>query len=158
TLKMPPPDEHPEVYLEALASAGERLRRRPVLFAASDAAVLFVGEHAEELERLYDFLVPPGTTALDIVDKRRQDQRAAAAGIAIPRTIFPESGDAAVELATDISYPCLLKPLVSHISSRHLKGLKNQVVHDAATLRTEFDRLAAAGAPCLVQEIIPGGD
>lgn len=157
TLELPPVDERPEISLEILVSTGKRLRQRPVLLVTSDQAVLFVGRNAEEIERLYDVLIPPLSTAVSIVDKRQQYELAVAAGIAIPRTFFPESGDAAVALAAEISYPCLLKPYVGHLGRPHLKG-KSAVVADARTLRSEFDRLIAAGVPCMVQEIVPGGD
>ena len=158
TLELPGIVEEPDVWLETLVSVAERLNRRPVLLVAFDHAVLFVGEHAEELERRYDFLIPPLETSAAIVDKHRQYELAAAAGIPIPRTFVPGSGEEAVGLANDISYPCLLKPFVGYGVADHFDGRKNAVVRDAARLRSEFDRLAAAAVPCLVQEIIPGGD
>jgi len=158
TVELPGIVEEPAVWLETLIAVAERSNRRPVLLVAFDHAVLFVGEHAEELERHYDFLIPPLETSAAIVDKHRQYELAAEAGIPIPRTVFPDSGEAAVELAGDGSYPCLLKPFVGYNVAEHFDGRKNRVVGDAATLRSEFDRVAAAGVPCLVQEIVPGGD
>lgn len=158
TVELPGIVEEPAVWLEALVAVAERSNRRPVLLVAFDHAVLFVGEHAAELERHYDFLTPPLETSAAIVDKHRQYELAAAAGIPIPRTFFPESGEAAVELAGDGSYPCLIKPYVGYNVAGHFGDRKNLVVEDAPALRSEFDRLAAAGVPCLVQEVVPGGD
>jgi D-aspartate ligase len=158
TLELPGIVEEPGLWLETLVAAAERSSRRPVLLVAFDHAVLFVGKHAEELERRYDFLIPPLETSAAIVDKHQQYELAAAADIPIPRTFVPGSGEEAVELANDISYPCLLKPFVGYGVAVHFDGRKNAVIGDAATLRSEYDRLAAAAVPCLVQEIIPGGD
>ncbi len=107
---------------------------------------------------LHSFPIPQLETSAAIVDKHRQYELAAAAGIPIPRTFVPGSGEEAVRLANDISYPCLLSQFVGYGVADHFDGRKNAVVRDAARLRSEFDRLAAAAVPCLVQEIIPGGD
>lgn len=158
TVDLPPIKDSADIWLRTLVAAAERSSRRPVLLVAFDQAVLFVGEHAQELERHYDFLISPLETAAAIVDKHRQYELAAAAGVPIPRTVSPASGEEAAGLASEIPYPCLLKPYVGYGTGSHLGGKKNVVVADAATLQSEFDRLAAAGIPCLVQEIVPGGD
>jgi D-aspartate ligase len=157
TVQLPRVAEEPEAWLEILLSTAERSVRRPVLLVAFDQAVLLVSEHAEELGRAYDFLLPPLSTSASIVDKRRQYELAAAAGIPIPRTLFPGSGAEAVASAAVIEYPVLLKPYVGSAAAAHLGG-KAAVVDDASVLRTLFDRLAADGVPCMVQEIVPGGD
>ena len=77
TVELPGIVEEPDVWLETLVSVAERLNRRPVLLVAFDHAVLFVGEHAEELERRYDFLIPQLETSAAIVDKHRQYELAA---------------------------------------------------------------------------------
>jgi D-aspartate ligase len=157
TVELPGIVDEPEVWLDVLVSTAERLARRPVLLVAFDHAVLFVGQHADELGRLYDCLIPPLSTSAAIVDKRRQYGLAAAAGIPIPRTLFPESSDEALALAAEIGYPCLLKPHVGSAGRMQLGG-KAAAADDPFVLRALFDRIAADGVPCMVQEIVPGGD
>jgi len=157
TIELPRVAEEPEVWLEVLRSTAERSVRRPVLLVAFDQAVLLVASHAEELSRAYDFLVPPLSISASIVDKRRQYELAAATGVPIPGTRFPESGAEAVASAEEIGYPVLLKPYVGSAAAAHLGG-KAAVVDEPSLLRTLFDRLAADGVPCMVQEIVPGGD
>jgi predicted ATP-grasp superfamily ATP-dependent carboligase len=93
TVDLPPIKDSADIWLRTLVAAAERSSRRPVLLVAFDQAVLFVGEHAQELERHYDFLIPPLETAAAIVDKHRQYELAAAAGVPIPRTVSAESGE-----------------------------------------------------------------
>jgi D-aspartate ligase len=157
TLDLPDVVEEPDVWLETLVAAAERSARRPVLLVAFDQALLFAGRNAEKLSRLYDFLIPSLSTATDLVDKHRQYQLAKSAGIPIPRTVYPQSGDEAVTLADEIGYPCLLKPHQSYFGGIRLRA-KVAVADGPAELRTLFDRLAADGVECLVQEIVPGGD
>jgi predicted ATP-grasp superfamily ATP-dependent carboligase len=104
TLELPGIVEEPDAWLETLMAVAERTSRRPVLLVAFDHAVLFVGEHARELEHHYDFLIPPLETSSAIVDKHRQYELAAAAGIPIPRTFFAESGELAVAAGVDLPY------------------------------------------------------
>jgi D-aspartate ligase len=156
TVELPSAGKEPDTWIEALHSIAERSAHRPVLLVAFDQAVVLVGENAEELSRLYDFLVPPSSTSARIVDKRAQYELATAAGIPIPRTFFPENGAEAVASATEIAYPLLLKP---YLGSGTLRlGGKVAVVDNPSTLRALFDQLAAQHVPCMVQEIIPGGD
>jgi D-aspartate ligase len=157
TVDLPGIVQEPEAWLEVLVTTAERLARRPVLLVAFDHAVLFVGHHAAELGRLYDFLIPPLSTSAAIVDKHLQYELAAAAGIPIPRTVFPASSDEALALAAEIGYPCLVKPHVGSAGHMHLGG-KAAAVDDPSALRALFDPLAADGIPCMVQEIVPGGD
>jgi D-aspartate ligase len=157
TVDLPGIVDEPEVWLEVLVSTAERLARRPVLLVAFDHAVLFVAHHADELGRLYDFVIPPLSTSTAIVDKHRQYELAAAAGIPIPRTVFPKSADEALTLAREIGFPCLLKPHVGSAGATQLGG-KAAVVDTPSVLRALFDRLAADGVPCMVQEIVSGGD
>jgi predicted ATP-grasp superfamily ATP-dependent carboligase len=157
TVCMPHVEEQPDVWLEALLSTADRLQRRPVLLPAYDQAVVLVASHAEQLASGYDFLLPPLPTVAGIVDKRRQYDLARSAGIPTPWTRFPESGDEAVALAAEVSYPCLLKPYVPADAAGHIAG-KAVLVGGAETLRREFDRLAAVGVRCMLQEVVPGGD
>jgi D-aspartate ligase len=157
TAYLPRLEDEPEVWLEVLTSTAGMSVRHPVLLVGFDQALLLVGEHAEELAGLYDFLVPPLSTSAAIVDKRRQYGLAAAAGIPIPRTFFPESSAEAVASAAEIEYPVLLKPYVGSAAAARLGG-KAKVVDDPSMLRALFDRLADDGVPCMVQEIVPGGD
>ena len=157
TLELPPVDAAPDVWLDILDSTARRLSQRPVLLVAFDQALLLVGKHADELGRRYDFLIPPLATSAAMVDKQQQYELARAAQIPIPRTVFPRSGEEAVALAADIAYPCLIKPHVGSAAGRELGG-KIAVVPDRSTLKRLFDRTAAAGIPCMVQEIVPGGE
>jgi D-aspartate ligase len=157
TVELPTPANDPDAWLEALVSTAERMDQRPVLLVAFDHAVLLVGQHADELGRLYDFLIPPLSISTALVDKRRQYELADAAGIPIPRTVFPGSSDEAVAVADEIGFPCLLKPHVGSAGSAQLGG-KAAVVDDTASLRELFDRLYADDIPCMIQEIVPGGD
>jgi len=157
TLELPPVDAAPDAWLDVLDSVARRLSRRPVLLVAFDQALLLVGKHAEELGRRYDFLMPPLATSAAMVDKQQQYELARAAQIPIPRTAYPRSGDEAVALADDIGYPCLIKPHIGSAAERELGG-KIAVAPDPSTLRRLFDRTAPVGIPCMVQEMVPGGD
>jgi predicted ATP-grasp superfamily ATP-dependent carboligase len=142
TVDLPGIVDEPEVWPEVLVSTAERLPRRPVLLVTFDHAVLFVGHHADELGRLYDFLIPPLSTSAAIVDKHRQYELAAAAGIPIPRTVFPKSADEALTLAREIGFPCLLKPHVGSAGATQLAGRPRW-----STTRRCFERCSTDSPP-----------
>jgi predicted ATP-grasp superfamily ATP-dependent carboligase len=155
---LPPAEEQPGEWLSLLEQAGERLPGPAVLFATSDAHTALVSENQPALARHYRFVVPPAETARQIIDKRRQYEAARAAGIPIPESFFPATGQQAREVAGRVAYPCLLKPCLSHVGRKLLDGRKLVVVHSPAELVTAFARLADRGAQFMVQEIVPGGD
>jgi predicted ATP-grasp superfamily ATP-dependent carboligase len=142
------------VFLNDLES---RLERPAAVFATSDADVLFLAVHGEQLGPNLRFLVPDRTTVETILDKRRQYQHALAAGVAVPAMRFVESAAAAPAIADAIGYPCIVKPCLSHIA-RRAGGKKLRIAQSPAELVDACQELERRGLECVIQEIVPGGD
>lgn len=157
TLRLPPVAEQPESWLALLRDIGERAPRRPVLFATSDELMLFASAHAGQLEPLFAMLLPRHELVAALVDKRRQHELAAAAGIPVPYTAWPANETELDRAAAETPYPCALKPAASHLGTPIL-GAKLHVVNNPRELHAAFRHWGAAGVELMIQEIIPGGD
>jgi predicted ATP-grasp superfamily ATP-dependent carboligase len=150
-----PPGADNAALAERIERIGERLTGRAVLFPTSDATNELVATRGELLAKHFDFLVPPAELLARILDKRAQYRAAAAAGVPIPRTDFPESETELDALAGELEYPCILKPYQSHTRSTRKKVI---VASSREELRAAYREHGAKGTPWMVQEIIPGGD
>jgi D-aspartate ligase len=147
---------NPDQWLEFLRDLAERVPEPPVLFATSDQHMLFLAQHTEDLRDRFRFLVPSPNVVETIVNKRRQYALAGSAGIPIPATFFPDSLGELRAVATEISYPCILKP-ESYVGRRKI-GKKVVNVASPDALEAEYQRLVEPGTPFMVQEVVPGED
>jgi predicted ATP-grasp superfamily ATP-dependent carboligase len=145
----------PHELAQWIERAGERLPRRGVLFATSDAFVELVSNHAEVLGKHFDFLVPDADLLARILDKRAQYRAAEAAGVPIPRTFFPDSEQELRDVAGEVGYPCILKPYTSHLRGMRAKVIR---VDSKARLFASYHEHTGRGVRFMVQAIVPGGD
>jgi D-aspartate ligase len=88
-----------------------------------------------------------------MLDKQRTYELARELGIETPRTILVE-GDAAP--AEEVGFPCVLKPVHSHLLARHTPRVKVLRAEDPGDLRRKLGELAALGIDVMVTETIPG--
>ena len=125
------------------------------LIPSSDETVELVARHGEKLSSSYRLMAPPDEVARRIMDKRCGMEAARRAGVATPKV--HGLADARSHERADLTYPILVKPVVSH-EFRQCFGSKLFVANN----RTELAGLAAlttgAGVDCELVEIVPGPD
>ncbi len=91
------------------------------------------------------------------IEKDRTYELAGVIGVRAPRTVIVTSLKDALEQATGLGFPCLLKPAVGHRFYAEL-GVKMYRVGSAAELQEIWAQAADTGGELLIQEYIPGGD
>jgi D-aspartate ligase len=134
--------------------------REAVLLACGDEGLELIARHRPELLELgLRPMEADDEVLLAMLDKRRTDELAREHGIAVPR-VLPLRGPADIEaVSREFGYPCVLKPVHSHIFVRRTGSRAKVVAVDSeAALRTEFDRLHGLGVEMLVIEVITGPD
>jgi len=154
---LPPPDERADAWIELLTSVGSLLGVPGVLFFTSDTHAVLVAEAQDVLRRYFRFLIPSAQTMERIVNKRIQYSVAQATGIPIPKSYFPESVEEVIGIASEVIYPCILKPYKAHLGRSKIVG-KVALVQTPEQLVAEYRRLDATEVHFLVQEVVPGGD
>jgi D-aspartate ligase len=93
-----------------------------------------------------------------MLDKVRTYELAAEVGVPCPRTWTASRPDDAHRIATEVSFPCALKPVHSHLFARHFGQAKVFVVGDEKELTTSLAGTLALGLEMMATEIIPGPD
>jgi D-aspartate ligase len=126
---------------------------RVVLFPERDAHVAFCLRHWDELR---DVAALPYPDDPGIVERLRRKEsvtlEAERAGVALPRTAYPDSESAVREL--DLRPPLLVKPVAGQEFAA-VFGEKLFVAEDAAAAAQAWERARAAGFETVVQELIP---
>ncbi|SNC74364.1 hypothetical protein SAMN04487881_2261 [Marinobacter sp. es.048] len=153
----------PEEQLDALIKKAEAAEfpGRPILLFSQDSHVISAWARLEELDRYFIVPIPPQKEGEIMMDKTRFHQWALENGVDVPRSEIVASLDGLIDLAADLSFPCILKPLVrtSAWDSAH-KNKKFFLLNSEKELQ-EFVRSAdpfRLSNRFILQEWVPGGD
>ncbi|MDW5562305.1 MAG: hypothetical protein SA339_03690 [Methanomassiliicoccus sp.] len=151
--------KQPEAFMEALMEAGEQQDEKPVLFPASDPAVLFLSRNRSKLETRFEFILPSEKVVEAMVNKRLQYEEAKRLGIPMTETFYPRTMDDVEDGMRRLRFPAFIKPLYSHLWNP-IFGNKGFVVKDAVELREKMRKVFESGQEVMVQDIIwpPGKD
>lgn len=156
--------ESPDRLLAYLLEMGKEIDGKSVIFPTRDDDLIFLDRFRTELEPFY-IPVAPHTEALEAcLDKFETFRWAQRAGVSTPRCWkIATAQDFADVLASDVSYPCVLKPLSAHHwrqgqNWQHVGARKAVCVSSAEELRKEYEFIARVEPRALLQELVPGPD
>lgn len=154
--RCPDPMEQPEALLEFLVAEGKTLGSQGILFPASDAYVLFVSRHRDQLQPYFRFMLPPPEVVEAILNKRGQYELAERFGIPYPPTFYPESPADLEPIQHQLQYPVFIKPYYSHLWREKFPGTKGFVARSPQELLDRFAEVKRAQLQAMVQSIVPG--
>jgi predicted ATP-grasp superfamily ATP-dependent carboligase len=145
---------------DLIVDIGSTLDKKPVLFCTSDTAVLNVSNHRADIEKYYDFVLPPHHVIETLMSKRLFDDFAVANGFLVPRTLFTQDEDEARKAADKISYPCLIKPEYRDHSWSSLVSSTDKVLlaESKKVLINYFKKYNISNRNLVIQEWIEGSD
>jgi len=126
-----------------------------VLVPCADEEARLISQHRAALSLMYRLITPDWDVLQWAYDKRRMNERAAALGIDVPRSLFPAGRG---ELAhAEVPFPAIIKPTVKH-GPNALTRAKAWRVDDRDALLARYDEAVALVGPeaVVVQELIPG--
>lgn len=152
----PHPEREEERFVELLLALSARWPGA-VLIPASDETLVVAARHKARLQQHFVVACPDAQTVGKVIDKQLTYPLAAAAGVAVPRTLNPSSLGELRKTAGELLYPCLVKPAQSHRFYARF-GCKMFVAADGGELLGYYMQAAAAGLDVMVQEYIPGDD
>ncbi len=141
----------------------EWLRTGPgagVLMPCADEALELIARHRDELADLgYIPIEANDEVLLAMLDKERTNELARSVGVECPRTVAVDTVEEALAAASEIGYPCALKPRRSH-EFAHVFGAANKAFAAAgdADLEQAMRRTLELGLSMQLTEIIPGPD
>jgi len=138
---LPDPRKSVQAFVNGLAEL-LRTGRYEALIPGSDASLLAVSEHRERLEHSTRLGLPSREAVRRTVDKELLLTVAASAGLPAPPSRMCSDAEEALEAASELGYPVVLKPVRSFLAQNG--GLRQHgvaLVADAAALAqqaTEF--------------------
>lgn len=145
----PSPERQPdEVHKAILAKLREW--EPAVLLPAMDEEWRLLYRHFDDYSQLTAVVPCPGHELFErMLNKKTMTQQAQQCGIPVPRTVFPESIDEALEMLDAVTYPALLKPSHS-VAGEGITHVETPA--DLARALRDFE------SPPLIQERILGDD
>jgi predicted ATP-grasp superfamily ATP-dependent carboligase len=155
--------EDPDGLLGFLVGLGRTLESPAVIFPTRDDDVLFLNRFRDRLGERYIPVIPSSQALEGCLDKWETYSWARQAGIPVPRCWKVETKEDVVRVVSELSFPCVLKPLSAHHwrmpgNWQRVGARKAIGVSSAEELHQEYDRIARADGRALLQEMVPGGD
>jgi len=150
----PDPLDDEDGFIAALQAIAEETDDPLPIFPTHDEHLNAIARHAGVLGERYRFPFPSWDVLERIQSKRHQLETAEAAGVPIPRTLYPGSAGEARAAGDEVGFPLIVKPS-ANVGFR--RSHRRQLFR--CETPTELDRAYELAAPHepMVQELIPGG-
>jgi len=145
-----------EELLWRLTQLASRQAQPPVLLTANDRYIEFVSRHGSALTANFRF--PDCGIAGELLDKRRFYRLCQRHGMAAPAVWEVRDKAALQEMAQQITFPCILKPVLIHRARAYLRGKKVVLARTPAELDECLSLVPEDVGGWLVQEVIPGAE
>jgi D-aspartate ligase len=146
-----------EAWLQCLQAETEG-HREAVLLPASDRASELLVRSAARLPEHVHMFERAARGHLALMDKARADAIARRASVAVPYTATISSPDDVARAVAGAPWPCVVKPVFSHVWRAQYSQERVFLAHSAADVARLVERPLAAGMPMLLNQYVPGGD
>lgn len=155
----PDPIRKEREFIEYLKKLGKKLSCPAILFFASDEHLSAVSRNRKDLQQYFIFNIPSEDMVENFLDKRRSHSIAQENGVLCPATFIVKDTQDLQDIKNKISFPCALKPAVSHLWRNSSFGNKKLIRVDSYDeLVQKFEEINKVYQQIMVQEIIPGND
>jgi D-aspartate ligase len=128
-----------------------------VLYPQTDAALLLVSRHREELGGAFRFVLAEAEVIEQLVDKGRFHQLAARLGLPVPPAVSLRAEPGAAPPALELPFPVLVKPFTRagdwDAAGGQAKALEVRGEADWSAL---WERFSALRMQLIVQRLVPG--
>ncbi|MBW6464349.1 MAG: carboxylate--amine ligase [Firmicutes bacterium] len=140
-----------------LLDLGKKFDDRPVLMATADSYALLVSRYADELNKYFRFPEMPSGLLEQIIDKNSLSELAERLGLRAPQTFIVDENADISYIASEINYPCIIKPALSH---KFVKVFRQKCLFadGKEELITALEDARSSNLNVMVQEVIPGFD
>ncbi len=142
-----------------LVSLGKRLEDKAVLFPCEDTNVAIVSRYRDQLKDYFHILLPEADVVEMLMDKVKFYSYALEHDLPIPKTFFIENSQDLQRAASQLNYPCVLKPRDSAAHKWEDETIfKAFKVYDADELIATHNHYQRWTDCFIVQEWIEGDD
>lgn len=143
--------------ISALERFGKSLPTKGVLFPTTDEYLSLISQNAEKLKKYYIFPLEENIVE-SFLNKKQFYRLCVENNVAIPRTHFPKDIEDLISISREMTYPCILKPVYSHVWQKKLRGQKVFKASSSDELIETYKKVIEFNKEVMVQEIIQGKD
>ena len=151
-------DTNTESVIEALRSLGPTLLAKAVLFPCHDQCVWLISRHRASLTNWYHIMLAEAPVIEMLMDKPRFYDVASKLSISVPRTFTLKSQRDAEEIANDIQYPCVIKPVQRGPQWNAKTMAKAFRVENTTEFLAIYQKVSGWAPELMAQEGIVGSD
>ena len=144
--------------IPALVELGKSLERKAVLIPCIDETVLRVSRNRALLDPYFMYALPEPDVVEMLTDKATFFRFARKENLPIPKTFLISSKDEARAAASDIRYPCILKPALKTPKWWSTFFQKALMMKDAREFMSAYEKMEPFIELLIAQEWIRGGE
>jgi D-aspartate ligase len=155
-IKAPHPEKQEEEFIDIVLQQKDRFAGS-FLVPGSDETLAVAARHKIRLAEHFVVACPGWEIVSRCIEKKHTYRLAEAGGVPVPKTLVPDSVEDVERYASDIEFPCLVKPSQSHLFCDRFKR-KMVPVQNLDEMIAVYRRAAENKLEVMLQEIIPGDD
>jgi D-aspartate ligase len=146
-----------EPTIALLENLGPALPEKAVLVPCTDMHVLTLSRHRDRLAEWYKWVLPAPETVELMMDKVAFYRFAQENDLPLPRTMFLHDRSDAQQAATEMAFPCVLKPPLSAAPAWERESkLKAYLVSTPDELLATYDRYSSLVEVLIAQQWVEG--
>lgn len=147
-----------EEFVQLLETLGPELKQKAVLFPCTDMSVLTLSQHRQRLASWYYIALPEHGVVEMLMDKVSFYTYAQKEGLPIPKTFFLKTRSDAETAASELAYPCIMKPPFKTPTWETHTRAKVYKVADQKEFLALYDQCSDWADILMAQEWIEGND
>ena len=153
---IPHPENQINEFIDFLINLSNEFNKS-LLLPADDASLVSVSKKKKLLEKYYNVACTDWEITEKFINKFFTYKIAEEAGIPTPRSLLPQSKEDVINFGKKIDYPCMVKPIHSHLFFDHFR-VKMFKVYDYEQLIDIYGKIESTDLKVMMQEYIPGDD
>lgn len=163
TLRSPDSRNEPESLCDYLLQLGRNIGTRAIIFPTRDDDLVFLDRFREKLDPYFTPVIPSRAALGICLSKWETFRLAKEAAVPTPNCWMINDATELREVADEVPYPCVLKPLESHYWRKSgnwtvVGGRKVIGINSPSELFREYESVAKADPRVILQQMIPGSD
>jgi D-aspartate ligase len=155
-VKIPHPRVEEKDFVDFLIKNSHRWNGA-LIFDTNDDVTVSISKNKTELVNRYTIVTAEWDVLRRFIEKPETYSLCEKCNVPYPKTLLPKAVDELYKIKNEISYPCILKPVVGHEFASKFNS-KNFEVVNYNELLSKFELCLESGHKVMVQEIIPGPD
>jgi len=156
TFLAPHPEKEETGFINYLMNLSDEYKGS-IIFPTEDEYLIPVSKFKEKLSQHFIVACNNFDVITKLVNKSLTYDIADKSSIPAPRNLVTNDDKVAIEFASQIGFPCLIKPSQGHIYFK-LFGKKMAKVFDNVSLEKELLNAVSQNLVVMIQEFIPGND